>query len=329
MEKIFKTSIKSPYFKPMKKALKVMEKQIDTFLKAEEPLLSETSVHLLQSGGKRLRPIFVFLGGYFGNYDEEKLIPLAAAMEITHMATLVHDDVVDNALLRRNHPTVKACWGNEISVFTGDFLLAKAMKLISSFQDDYINKRLSEIALEMCKGELSQMAGAYGLNTDIDTYLLRIRQKTALLLSASCELGAYVAHAEPAVVARLCSFGSNLGMAFQVTDDILDYLPDGGKFGKALGGDIRQGIPTLPLLYTLRHSDKSDDIRRIFPQREKSRAELQFILDEVSACGGIDYAKSVSEKFTESAKDDLKALPHGDARDSFLELADLIMKRKY
>lgn len=328
MKKLFMEGKKSPYFKEIKSAIKNLDKSIEDFLASDNELLNTAALHLHNSGGKRLRPGFIYLGGQFGDYDRDKLTPMAMAIEITHMATLVHDDVVDNAALRRGKPTVKSIWGNNVSVYAGNYLLAKALRLVSNYESDKINRTLADTALAMCRGEISQLRGKNILETDIDKYLLRIKGKTALLLAASCELGAYISGAEDHVVNALKNFGENLGMAFQITDDILDYSTEAEKFGKKLGGDIREGTMTLPLIYTASQERYRQQLQVIWNKDSKSEEDVLEVIKIVKEAKGIDYARSIAGNYIKKAQDSLEETPEGEAQKAFKDIAKNMLDRQ-
>ncbi|MEG1821404.1 MAG: polyprenyl synthetase family protein [Clostridiales bacterium] len=329
MEQFFAHGHNSPYYVKMKSALEAMDTEICSVVSSEHSILNETALHLHKSGGKHLRPGFVFLGGCFGAYNQEKLMPLAMSLEITHMATLVHDDVVDSAALRRNKPTVKALWGNRVSVYTGNYLLAKSMSLVSIYNDSKLNNTLADVALEMCSGEISQLSSKVQQTKSIDSYLKHIKQKTALLLSASCELGAYFCGAPQEITQPLKLFGEYLGMAFQITDDILDYSPNAKKFGKVLGGDIRQNAITLPLLYAIEQSKNPTQLEELFNKTEKSEKDVTKIISLVNKAGGMESAQLKAKEYTQLSKHCIEKLPNSEIRTCFLEIADFVLKRKF
>lgn len=327
MERFFAKGKKSPYYQEIQAAFLTMEKQFEQTLRTDHRVLSKAATHLLKSGGKRLRPALVLLGGRLGQQSDVHQMPLALAMETVHMATLVHDDVVDSAALRRGKPTVKAKWGNEVSVFTGTFLLARAMSMIASYEDAYLNQRTSEVALEMCCGELDQMNSAFQIDESTDTYKKRIKQKTAYLISACCELGAYISGASREIVAALRYYGEAIGMAFQITDDILDYQLNNMTLGKVIGGDIREGIATLPLIYAAKHSSQRERILSIFSKKQKGEEEVREVIGLVSACGGIRYAEDIAEKHIAEAKKAVEIIEDRELREVYHQIADFILTR--
>ncbi len=319
----------NPFFKEVYQDFKEMEKLFPRILQTEIPLLYQSATYLLKSGGKRIRPGLMLLSASSNRYDRDHLLPFALALEIVHMASLVHDDVVDAAPLRRGKPTVKKKWNNRISVYTGNFLLARAMRLMGSYDDHRINQTLSHVSLEMCKGELSQIDSVFTLDDRMANYLSRIKRKTALLLSMSCEIGAYLGKADEHTVRNLKVYGDYLGMAFQISDDVLDYLPANGKFGKTPGGDIRQGLATLPLIYALHHAKEAEEMRAIFPKQQKTDAEVERVLEIVRNCGGIEFSLGIGRSYIKKAKERLEDLVNPNLKIALGEIADFVMERDF
>jgi len=276
-----------------------------------------------------LRPAFALLAGKFHHYSLDNLLPLAVALELIHMASLVHDDVVDASLTRRGRPTVRAQWGNRISIHTGDYLFAKSLILISRYQDPRVARVLSQVSVQMCEGEIQQIATAFKPGQGVRDYFYRIKRKTALLISASCRLGAVVAGAPDSVVRALTLYGYYLGMAFQITDDILDMVADESVLGKPVGSDLRQGIITLPVIYAVENSPYREVLVKIISQKDKKEGEVLEAIELVRASGGIDYAFSVSEKYLQKAKVQLALLPDVGTKKTLGKIADFINIRPY
>lgn len=318
-------------FAEIKNDLKQVETELYRHVKSDVDLLSETSAHLLKAGGKRLRPAFALLAGKFHNYSLEKLMPLAVALELIHMATLVHDDVVDASYTRRGIPTVKANWGNKISIHTGDFLLAKSLLLISEYKNPTIAKVMARVSVEMCQGEIQQIATAFNVEQNLKDYFYRIKRKTALLIAASCELGATVTGSPHYLVKALKRYGHNLGMAFQITDDVLDLIGDSDQFGKQIGSDLRQGIITLPVILTLNNltKDKAIDLKKIIQEKNKSEQEVQEVINILRDSGGIEQALDISNHYIAKAKKELTKLPKTPTREGLHYIADFVQAREF
>ena len=317
------------HFEDIRADLNVVENKLRVVVQSPNPLITETSLHLINAGGKRLRPAFCLLGGKFYNYDLTKILPLAVAMELIHMATLVHDDVVDSSLTRRGMPTVKLNWGNKISTHIGDYLFAESLMLIATYEDPLVARVLSNTSVKMCEGEIHQIAASFDLNQTIKDYFYRISRKTALLIAASCQLGAVVCGAPKEIHGALKRYGHNIGMAFQVTDDILDLTAEQEKLGKPIGGDIRQGIITLPLIFALRNSPQRERIRKLVDIRDKSDHEVHEVIRLIMDCGGIQYSARIAAQYIQKAKKELVGLPDIPTRVTLDQIADFINIRNF
>lgn len=316
-------------FKEIHSDLKLVEKELNKYVVAEEPLLTQASGHLLKAGGKRIRPAFALLAGKFYNYDFEKLLPLTVALEIIHMASLVHDDVVDASMVRRGRPTVKAKWGNRVSMHAGDFLFAQSLLLISKYEDKRVAKVLSRVSVEMCQGEIQQISASFDAEQKLRDYLYRIKRKTALLISASCQLGAVVVGAPDKLIRALTRYGYYLGMAFQITDDILDMVADEKVLGKQVGGDLRQGIITLPVIYALEHTTEKERLKELVTKQEKTEEEVQETIQLIKDSGAIKYSFDFSHKYLEKAKKELAKLPDIKTKKTFALIANYIGERTF
>lgn len=316
-------------FGEIKSELKVVEEELRKVLQAPDPFITETATHLLNAGGKRLRPAFSLLGGRCGDYSFERVLPLAMALELIHMATLVHDDVVDSAVKRRGVDTVKALWGNKVSTHIGDYLFSKSLILVSRYEEPLISRVLAETSVKMCEGEMLQIVTCYDLNQTVKDYFYRIKRKTALLISASCQLGAAVCGAPAGVAESLRRYGYNLGMAFQITDDILDMVADQELLGKPVGSDLRQGILTLPAIYALRHSPRRERLFELVSGREQSDGKIGEAIEIIKDCGGIVFAARVGQRFIARAKRALTALPAEPVKETLRLVADYIQTRRY
>ena len=321
--------LKLDLFEDIREDLNIVEKEMEKFVQTPSPLLTQTSSHLLFAGGKRLRPSFALLAGKFHNYSLEKLLPLAVALEMIHMATLVHDDVVDASLTRRGKPTVKAQWGDRISLHTGNYLFSKSMMLIADYADKRIPAILAKVSVQMCQGEIHQLATAYNINQTQRDYFYKIKRKTALLISASCQLGAIAVEAPDNIVKSISRYGHYLGMAFQITDDILDMTADEAELGKPIGDDIRQGIITLPVIYALQKHEHKGRLSKLLQKRDKNEREVKEIIDIIINSEGIDYSFSIARKYLEKAKKELLKLPPVECRETFRLMTDYIYTRSY
>lgn len=311
------------------KDLTAMEDLLSEYVESASSMLTEASLHLFQAGGKRMRPAFALLSGRCCGAEPEKMLPLAVALELIHMASLVHDDVIDNSLTRRGIPTVKAQWGNKVSLHTGDYLLAKSLLLISEYEQPKVAKVIANVSVEMCEGEIQQIATAYDPKQTIKDYFYRINRKTAMLISASCQLGAIISNTEPELEKALTKYGHHLGMAFQIIDDILDLTAEQEELGKPVGSDFRQGIITLPTIYALKHSKDARALENIIVNRNKNEKEIQQAIFIIKESKAIEYSFSVAGRFIEKAKRQLKHIPTPEHRKALANLADFVQIRRF
>ncbi|GAV25450.1 heptaprenyl diphosphate synthase component II [Carboxydothermus islandicus] len=315
-------------FELVKEDLRKIEQELINEVSERNEFLHDPAMHLLKAGGKRLRPAFALLAAKLGDYDFEKVKPLAVALELIHMATLVHDDVVDNSMLRRGLPTVKANWGNKMSIHIGDRIFAKSLLLIDACKNNYVAKVLAEVSVKMTAGEIQQLNGAKNISTSIKEYLIKIKRKTALLLSASCELGGIMANVSPRVVYALKQYGLYVGMAFQIVDDILDFTADEKVLGKPVGSDLRQGLITLPVLLALKR-DKKHELWRELQNLPQNNANIEQIIKEIKNLGGISEAYAWAKNYIEKAISAFDLVPKSPVKDTFLEIAQFIVQRNY
>ncbi len=316
-------------FAEIQDELKLVEAELGKTVEAPDELLTATSAHLLHAGGKRLRPAFALLAAKMTDDNIEKALPIAVALELIHMATLVHDDVIDASMTRRGIPTVKAKWGNRVSMHTGDHIFAKSLMLISQYQDPRIAKVLAEVSVQMCKGEIQQIVSSFDVQQGLRDYFYRIKRKTALLISASCQCGAIASGAPRENVRALTLYGHHLGMAFQITDDILDLIADQEELGKPIGGDLRQGIMTLPIIYALTHSPQKERLLELVQLREKSEEQVEEAIELIKASGAIEYSFNLSDRFIRKALEQLAKLPDVPVRDTLGLIASFINLRRY
>lgn len=319
-------------FGTLKRDIDFIERQLYKSIEGADPLLSETSLHLLKAGGKRLRPVFVLLGAKFGEYDINKLQYIAVPLELIHSASLVHDDVIDDAALRRGKPTVKSKWDNKIAMYTGDYIYAKALMLVTELKNPDIHRVLAKALVQMSIGEMEQIRDFYNTNQSVRNYLLRIRRKTALLIAVSCQLGAMAAGVSKEHSRLLYQYGYNVGMAFQIRDDLLDLCGTEKAIGKPPGSDMRQGNITLPVIYTLQHSANNekllaeiDTIRHQADGDKDTSKAIEYIVNGP----GIKMAEALADQFINKALDALDQLPEMKTRTQLKEIAIFVNKRTY
>jgi len=317
--------IYNPISGEMARVEELLIESIDT----ELTTLDQAATHLIRAGGKRLRPAFVLLAAKVFADEVGKAIPLATSLELVHMASLVHDDVIDNSELRRGQPTVKNRWGNRISLYTGNYVLARSLALASSYRRSDILAVLADASMRICEGEIKQMRSCFNIHQGLKDYLRRIERKTALLIAVSCQLGAMLSDAADHEIRALERYGYYLGMAFQVTDDILDFVASEEVLGKPVGSDIRQGVITLPAIYALHHGQERDKLAEMLASPLACNRQAEEIISLICDSEGIDYAYYVSNKFAERARQQLKHLPDRPVKDTLYEIASYISAREY
>lgn len=305
----------------------VIERELEQTVRSDYPLLSEAGLHLLQAGGKRIRPVFVLLSGMFGDYDINKIKYVAVTLEMIHMASLVHDDVIDDAELRRGKPTIKAKWDNRIAMYTGDYMLAGSLEMMTRINEPKAHRILSQTIVEVCLGEIEQIKDKYNMEQNLRTYLRRIKRKTALLIAVSCQLGAIASGADEKIHKALYWFGYYVGMSYQIIDDILDFTSTEEELGKPVGGDLLQGNVTLPVLYALENPALKNQLTLI--NSETTQEQLEPIIEEIKKTDAIEASMAVSEMYLQKAFEKLNTLPRGRARSSLAAIAKYIGKRKF
>lgn len=309
--------------------LALFEKKFADNVKGTNPLLDRIMRFIIKRKGKQMRPMFVFLSAKIASGIPDDTYRAAALIELLHTATLVHDDVVDNAMIRRNFFSINALWKNKIAVLVGDYLLSKGL-LLSLEHDDYeILKITSRAVKEMSEGELLQMEKARKLDIKEDIYFEIIRAKTASLLSAACSAGAYSATKDLKVAEHFRLFGEKVGIAFQIKDDLFDYGQD--NIGKPTGIDIKEKKMTLPLIYTLQNTDKETRRKIIYIVKNQNtdKARVDEVIRLVKASGGIEYAHEKMIAYKQEALELLHQYPASPARDAMEELVDYVIDRKY
>ncbi|WP_338551727.1 polyprenyl synthetase family protein [Paenibacillus sp. KS-LC4] len=308
-----------------------IEKELERSVTFEHKLLSEASLHLLKAGGKRLRPVFVLLAGKFGRYNLEVMKKIAVPLELIHMASLVHDDVIDDAATRRGQPTVKAKWDNRVAMYTGDYIFGRALVIATELGNPQIHQVLSKAIVQMGIGEMEQIRYFFNTDQTIRHYLLRIRRKTALLIAVSCQLGAIAADGDRQTANRLYEYGYNVGMAFQIRDDLLDLFGTEKQIGKPPGSDIRQGNITLPVILALQDGATRErllvEIARI--REHNGNVDTREAIDLIKNSKGIHVAEQLAAKYVEKALAALKELPAIPAKKNLSDIAHFVGKRNY
>ena len=310
--------------------------QVNTLIRARmaskhAPRIPEVTAHLVEAGGKRLRPMLTLATARICGYDGPFHIHLAATVEFIHTATLLHDDVVDESRQRRGRPTANLLWDNKSSVLVGDYLFARSFQLMTEPGDLRVLEILSNAAATIAEGEVLQLTAAQDLRTDDSIYLQVVRGKTAALFSAATEVGGVIARAEESQVQALYAYGDALGIAFQIADDLLDYQGVSSATGKNVGDDFRERKLTLPVIKAVAAADETE---RAFWQRtiEKGRQEdgdLDHALALLKKHGALEATRDEALLWAGRAKESMATLPPSEMRDVLIDLADFVVSRLY
>lgn len=320
---------KQSIFDTVKSDLIQLEAELLSVIHSPEELITDMSQHLVEAGGKRLRPALYFMCAQNRVCDSDKLMPIAIAIELIHMATLVHDDVIDNSAIRRGRPTANSCWGNHSSVLIGDYLFAKAFSLVATKVSNQMLKVLTDVICSMCEGEINQNRSTFNADQSENDYLGRIAQKTADFLAASCELGALAADLSDREVEAFREYGYSLGMAFQITDDLLDITSSSEELGKPVGNDLRQGIVTLPVIYALQHSVHRDELKEIVQTANMPEEKIKRGLEIIHETDAVEYSQNKVADYLQKARDVIPDSVELEHKEAFIAVADFIGLRKY
>ncbi len=315
--------------KPIELEMKEFELKFKTSMQSKAPLLDRITHYIIKRKGKQLRPMFVFLSAKATGEVNESTYTAAALIELLHTATLVHDDVVDEADERRGFFSVNALWKNKVAVLVGDFLLSKGLMMAVDNNEFELLHTVSDAVKEMSEGELLQMEKTRLLNFDEEVYFEIIRQKTAALISACCRSGAQSTKSSEEHVRFMTEFGEMVGMAFQIKDDLFDYGA-GKNIGKPTGIDIQERKTTLPLIYALNRASSSDKKRivNIVKNHNTNAIKVKEVIQFVSASGGIEYATEKMHEFTRKSLELLAQLPQTEARKSLETLVNYTIERE-
>ena len=309
--------------------LKLVEQQFRKDLQSDVPLIRKVGEYVLSSGGKRVRPALLLLAARLAGYVGDKAVPLASVVEFVHTATLLHDDVVDSATLRRGLASANTLWGNEASVLVGDFLFSKSFSLMVGVGSLDILRVLSDATTVIAEGEVMQLLCTGEMDLTEERYINVIRSKTAILMSAACEAGAILGAVSQQQQKALADFGMDLGIAFQLMDDILDYVATEEEFGKSIGHDLEEGKITLPLIHTLKKCSESERaiIAAVVEQDEMSLDDFRAVSGLVKQYGGIAYTVEAARLYINRCKSHLDLFSSSPVRDALLSLSEYVVTR--
>jgi len=293
-------------------------------VKSDYPFVTETSLHLVDAGGKRFRPLLVLLAAHFGDAGAPGVLPAAVVVELTHLATLYHDDVMDDAPMRRGAVSANNKWGNSIAILTGDFLFAKASQLLADLGPECV--RIQARTFErLVHGQIRETAGPEPSVDPVEDHLRVLADKTGSLIGTCGRFGAMLSGADEGVTETLCRFGEKIGVAFQLSDDLLDVASDAGQSGKAPGTDLRAGVRTLPVLYALASGDEF--VVTALSRDLGSDDALAAALDALRAHPAMAQARTVLHGWADSARAELAGLPENAARRALEALCDAVVAR--
>ncbi|MEA3358002.1 MAG: polyprenyl synthetase family protein [Thermodesulfobacteriota bacterium] len=314
----------SPYF------LKIDE-ELGKIFDTKISLIGEVGRHSLLGRGKKLRPLFFILSCELCNYNEGDLYSLSTIFECVHVASLLHDDVLDNAFIRRGKSSANKIWGNSAAVLVGDFLFSRSSRIAIDKHHFKLLRTISDAAIRMSEGQVMELVNTYNLNMTKREYLDIITWKTAELISAACACGGILAGEKEENIQSLKSFGLNMGIAFQIIDDLFDYVSTTKETGKPAGNDIREGKVTLPLIYSLVDLGKKerDDLQDLFKSAKTSKKNYMRFIELVNSNGIIGKCREEAQHYAQMAESSLTIFPDSKAKDSLLKLNRFIVDRSY
>ena len=309
--------------------LESVEAEIRRELDSPVTLIQEMGGYIAGAGGKRLRPILLLLAARLAGYRGPRGVRLACVVELLHTATLIHDDVVDQAPLRRGRPSANRRWGDDASVLVGDHLYSKSFAALVRDNDRAVMETLARSTVSMTEAEVFQLELKRSGTTSEADYLRIITQKTASFISACCRIGALLGGSPPELIEALTRYGLDIGVAFQISDDSLDFVADQDRLGKAIGADLREGKRTLPLIAMLERARPAEleRVRALLRHRTLEPAELEEIRHLVLEHEGVEYARARAHAYAQAAKADLEPFPPSEARDTLVLVADFVVDR--
>jgi octaprenyl-diphosphate synthase len=308
-----------------------VEDEFKKNLQSEVPLISKIGEHLLLSGGKRFRPTILLLSAKLCGYKGRRQIHVASVIEFIHMATLLHDDVVDDAELRRGNASANSIWGSEASVLVGDFLLSKSFCLMVDDGDLRILETISSATTRMAEGEIQELMRTSDLSLTEEEYLSIVANKTASLISATCQIGAILAGVDGKKEQALADFGMNLGIAFQCMDDTLDYTSTEKRFGKEIGIDLQGGKMTLPLIHALRTCSPAErkGLSEVILSETVDEQAFLSVVNLITKVGGIEYTLGKAREYVAKAKGYLDCFRLSREKTALLAMANYVVERTW
>ncbi len=324
------TGLKQKLISLVEPDLEKIESALRDNLKPHLDLVAETAGHLMFSGGKRLRPLLIVMSARICGNDTPFVTKFATIFEFLHTATLLHDDVVDGATIRRGKPVAHSIWGAPVTVLVGDFLLARALSIAAEAQSNKIIQVVGEITEVMSQGEILQLVRKGDVTFSEEEYMDVILRKTGALIQGACHTGAILGNAPDDKETALKDYGRHLGLVFQIADDILDYTADSTELGKTVGADLREGKLTLPVIYALKQADTADRavMESIIADPTFSESDFHRLVELLNKYGGIGYAAGVAEKHLALARQNLAGFPPSQEKDILMMIAEYALNRR-
>ena len=317
----------SAIYQLIQEDLVLVEDRLKSVSEVDFPWLAELLDYSLKGGGKRIRPALTLLSGKFYDYNLGSLLPMATAVELMHTATLVHDDAVDNSLVRHGRPTINKVWGEDKAVLLGDYLFAKAGEFAADTGNLRVIKLFSQTLQTISTGELNQSFNAFNLEQTHQHYFQRISRKTASLFSLATESGAILSRAREKSVKVLKGYGYNLGITFQIVDDILDFIGTEEEMGKPVGSDLAQGTLTLPAMLLLERYPEDNPVKKVFQNQDRQK-NIELAIELIRNSSIVSECYEVASEHCSKACQNLKLLPDNASRRALIELADYVLDRK-
>lgn len=324
------SGLKQQLMRRVETDLRDIEAALHQNLNPHVELVREVAGHLIFSGGKRIRPLLNMLCARLCGYNDDFIKKFSTIIEFLHTATLLHDDVVDGAALRRGKPVAHTLWGAPVTVLVGDFLLARALNIAAETKNPKIIAIISEITESMCQGEILQLIKKGDVNLSEADYMDVIRRKTGNLIQGACQTGAILADAPAEVEKKLADYGFHLGMVFQIADDLLDYTADTRTLGKTIGADLKEGKLTLPVIHTLETASDKDRawVAALIARKDFSIDEFDTLIRLMQQAGAIDYCRDIAEDHIRKAKDLIASFPPSPTAETLALIADYTLNRK-
>lgn len=321
-------TVSNPLYGPVRNDIALVEELLLSLKPDDFPFLASALDHVLEAGGKRVRPAIALLAGKLGSYHLDALVPLSASIELLHSATLVHDDVIDAAATRRGRATANSLFGNAATVMVGDYMFAHAAELVARTGNIDVIRLFAATLMRMATGELNQDMSAYSYTSGTMEYFNRIAGKTASLFATSAQGGAMIGGLKDEWVQALATYGENAGMAFQIADDILDFTADEAELGKPAGSDLMHGTLTLPSLILIERYPDNNPVQRFFAGRNKSE-NLRRSLQMIRESDILEESYRVALDFRDRAIGALDALPDSEPKESLVDIANWVTQRRF